>query len=389
MRKKIDILAILLAILLVLSLGMGGVSLYCDRAYRETPSSRNALGELLDGLEAAAGLGGAPALEGFDFSPYGLWDGNTAENFNAVLVGEDGTILARTGTLACGDAATLDMILARYDRSIELPAADGTGAHHTTWARLGLLLGGDGQTRFIAYCSEDVPLKTGSVPTPTYVDSFPSLDAQLYARMTDDSYDEGQASIATGEGLAETEAYVRWENEQLAQVGALRADVRALSGSFAGRTLVSFYLDNGALRSMDVEKEQLYVWAVGAVNAALILYAAFSLLLAVWVFRDARRRDFLPAMWGLLTLIGNVGAWLVYMLVRSRGVGSRCPRCGTVLRMGFAYCPACGAQVRRACPSCGRAAEDAWKVCPYCGMELPAPPKPADDALPAPQSDGP
>ena len=389
MRKKIDILAILLAILLVLSLGMGGVSLYCDRAYRETPSSRNALGELLDGLEAAAGLGGAPALEGFDFSPYGLWDGNTAENFNAVLVGEDGTILARTGTLACGDAATLDMILARYDRSIELPAADGTGAHHTTWARLGLLLGGDGQTRFIAYCSEDVPLKTGSVPTPTYVDSFPSLDAQLYARMTDDSYDEGQASIATGEGLAETEAYVRWENEQLAQVGALRADVRALSGSFAGRTLVSFYLDNGALRSMDVEKEQLYVWAVGAVNAALILYAAFSLLLAVWVFRDARRRDFLPAMWGLLTLIGNVVAWLVYMLVRSRGVGSRCPRCGTVLRMGFAYCPACGAQVRRACPSCGRAAEDAWKVCPYCGKELPAPRKPADDAQPAPQSDGP
>ena len=389
MRKKIDILAILLAILLVLSLGMGGVSLYCDRAYRETPSSRNALGELLDGLEAAAGLGGAPALEGFDFSPYGLWDGNTAENFNAVLVGEDGTILARTGTLACGDAATLDMILARYDRSIELPAADGTGAHHTTWARLGLLLGGDGQTRFIAYCSEDVPLKTGSVPTPTYVDSFPSLDAQLYARMTDDSYDEGQASIATGEGLAETEAYVRWENEQLAQVGALRADVRALSGSFAGRTLVSFYLENGALRSMDVEKEQLYVWAVGAVNAALILYAAFSLLLAVWVFRDARRRDFLPAMWGLLTLIGNVVAWLVYMLVRSRGVGSRCPRCGTVLRMGFAYCPACGAQVRRACPSCGRAAEDAWKVCPYCGKELPAPPKPADDAQPAPQSDGP
>ena len=389
MRKKTDILAILLAILLVLSLGMGGVSLYCDRAYRETPSSRNALGELLDGLEAAAGLGGAPALEGFDFSPYGLWDGNTAENFNAVLVGEDGTILARTGTLACGDAATLDMILARYDRSIELPAADGTGAHHTTWARLGLLLGGDGQTRFIAYCSEDVPLKTGSVPTPTYVDSFPSLDAQLYARMTDDSYDEGQASIATGEGLAETEAYVRWENEQLAQVGALRADVRALSGSFAGRTLVSFYLENGALRSMDVEKEQLYVWAVGAVNAALILYAAFSLLLAVWVFRDARRRDFLPAMWGLLTLIGNVVAWLVYMLVRSRGVGSRCPRCGTVLRMGFAYCPACGAQVRRACPSCGRAAEDAWKVCPYCGKELPAPPKPADDAQPAPQSDGP
>ena len=116
---------------------------------------------------------------------------------------------------------------------------------------------------------------------------------------------------------------------------------------------------------------QLHACAVEAVTAALILYAAFTLLLAVWVFRDARRRDFLPAMWGLLTLIGNVVAWLVYMLVRSRGVGSRCPRCGTALRMGFAYCPACGAQVRRSCPACGHAAEDGWKVCPYCGRELP------------------
>ena len=164
-------------------------------------------------------------------------------------------------------------------------------------------------------------------------------------------------------------------------MGELRADVRSLSGAFAGRTLVSFYLDNDALRAVDAERMQLHACAVEAVTTALILYAAFTLLLAVWVFRDARRRDFLPAMWGLLTLIGNVVAWLVYMLVRTRGVGSRCPRCGTALRMGFAYCPACGAQVRRSCPACGHAAEDGWKVCPYCGRELP---KRAEDGRSAP-----
>ena len=212
------------------------------------------------------------------------------------------------------------------------------------------------------------------MPTPTYEDSFPALDEQLYARMTDDGYGEEQTAVVSDEEVAAAEAYVRWENEQLARVGGLRADVRSLSGAFAGRTLVSFYLDNDALRAVDAERMQLHACAVEAVTAALILYAAFTLLLAVWVFRDARRRDFLPAMWGLLTLIGNVVAWLVYMLVRSRGVGSRCPRCGTALRMGFAYCPACGAQVRRSCPACGHAAEDGWKVCPYCGRELPAPP---------------
>ena len=121
MRKKIDFLAILLVILLALSLGLGAVSVYCDHAYRETLSSNNALGELLDDLAAAADTGGAPAVENFDFSPYGLWEGRTDENFNAVLVDEDGAILARTGTLACGDVSTLDMMLARYERPIELP----------------------------------------------------------------------------------------------------------------------------------------------------------------------------------------------------------------------------------------------------------------------------
>ena len=379
MRKKIDFLAILLVILLALSLGLGAVSVYCDHAYRETLSSNNALGELLDDLAAAADTGGAPAVENFVFSPYGLWEGRTGENFNAVLVDEDGAILAQTGALACGDVSTLDVMLARYERPIELSAADGSTAHRTTWARLGLLLGEGSRTPFIAYCIGDVPLRTGSVPAPTYADSFPALDEQLYARMTDDGYGEEQTAVVSEEEVAAAEAYVRWENEELARVGELRADVRSLSGAFAGRTLVSFYLDNDALRAVDAERMQLHSCAVESITAALILYAAFTLLLAVWVFRDARRRDFLPAMWGLLTLIGNVVAWLVYMLVRTRGVGSRCPRCGTALRMGFAYCPACGAQVRRSCPACGHAAEDGWKVCPYCGRELPAPP--ADNAV--------
>lgn len=379
MRKKIDFLAILLVILLALSLGMAGVPTWIDSTLRGMPSSDKALGGLLDDLAAAAGQGGAPAVEGFDVSSYGLWEGKADENFNAVLVDEDGAILAQTGALACGDVSTLDVMLARYERPIELSAADGSTAHRTTWARLGLLLGEGSRTPFIAYCIGAAPLKTGSVPAPTYVDTFPALDEQLYARMTDAGYGEEQTAVVSDEDVAAAEAYVRWENEQLALVGELRADVRSLSGAFAGRTLVSFYLDNDALRAVDAERMQLHSCAVEAITAALILYAAFTLLLAVWVFRDARRRDFLPAMWGLLTLIGNVVAWLVYMLVRTRGVGSRCPRCGTALRMGFAYCPACGAQVRRSCPACGHAAEDGWKVCPYCGRELPAPP--ADNAV--------
>ena len=147
-------------------------------------------------------------------------------------------------------------------------------AHRTTWARLGVLLGESCRTPFIAYCIGDAPLKTGGVPAPTYVDSFPALDEQLYARMTDAGYGEEQTAVVSDEDVAAAEAYVRWENEELSQVGGLRADVRSLSGAFAGRTLVSFYLDNDALRAVDAERMQLHACAVEAVTAALILYAA-------------------------------------------------------------------------------------------------------------------
>lgn len=386
--KKRDFLAILLVFLLILSLGAAGLSAYLEHAYQDCTSSEEALERLLDGIEAAANAGGAPAVEDFDVATYALWEGWEA-SFNAVLVDGEGEILAQTGELVCGDLSALNMMLARYERPIELPTvtdADGAIVHRTAYGRLGLLTGEDGQTiaRFIADCDgEDVPLKTGSVSTTEYVHYFPSLDRELYARMTSEGYYEEQTATVSDEDIAEAEAYVRWENEELTQVGELRAEVRPLMGAFTGRTLIAFYLDNAGMRSMDAARMQIHIWAVEAVTWAIVLYAAFSLLLAVWVFRDARRCDFLPAMWGLLTLIGNVVAWLVYMLVRSRGMGSRCPRCGTALRGEFAYCPACGLQVHRSCASCGRAAEDAWKVCPYCGSELPESSKAnANGALP-------
>lgn len=287
---------------------------------------------------------------GFRYDIYGLWRTTAKASTPCLWTGRAIYSLERA-SWACGDMPALNMMLARYDRPIVLPAvtdADGETVRRTDYGRLGLLTGEDGQiiARFIAYCSgQDAPLKTDSVSTPAYVQYFPSLDRELYARMTSEGYSEDQTYTVSDEDIAKAEAYVRWENAELAQVGELRAEVRPLAGAFAGRTLVAFYLDNAQLRALDAARDQFHVWAVEAVTAALILYAVFSLLLAVWVFRDARKRDFLPAMWGLLTLIGNVVAWLVYMLVRSRGVGSRCPRCGTALRSDFAYCP--GLRARR------------------------------------------
>ena len=63
--KKRDSLAILLVILLVLSLAAAGLSAYFDRVSHNRLSSDEALQRLMDELEAAANIGGAPAIEDF------------------------------------------------------------------------------------------------------------------------------------------------------------------------------------------------------------------------------------------------------------------------------------------------------------------------------------
>ena len=125
---------------------------------------------------------------------------------------------------------------------------------------------------------------------------------------------------------------------------------------------------------------QLYAWL------ALCMIPAAIVFLAFWVFVDAKKRgQSAPAMWALLTLIGNVIAWIIYMLVRPqmavgvtgekmpRGV---CPICGTKLKSDFIACPGCGILLRSRCKNCGKALENDWSFCPYCtqavAKEIPA-----------------
>ena len=109
---------------------------------------------------------------------------------------------------------------------------------------------------------------------------------------------------------------------------------------------------------------------------AFLMIPAAIVFLAFWVFVDAKKRgQTAPALWAVLTLIGNVVTWIIYMLVRpqlletpagqpmSRG---SCPICGTKLKSDFIACPGCGILLRSRCKSCGRALENDWSFCPYC-----------------------
>lgn len=100
-------------------------------------------------------------------------------------------------------------------------------------------------------------------------------------------------------------------------------------------------------------------------RAARGFFLAYWLLLATWVYLDARRRGDNALGWGLLTLLTNAVGWLVYLL--SRGRLANCPVCGLRLETTYLACPRCGTRLGTACRSCNRKLEDWWQYCPDCG----------------------
>lgn len=106
-------------------------------------------------------------------------------------------------------------------------------------------------------------------------------------------------------------------------------------------------------------------------SAAMCMIPTFIVFLAFWVFVDARRRNLSrPALWAILTLIGNVVTLIIYLIVRPssstaapRGL---CPLCGTKLKSDYIACPGCGILLRNKCKNCGHALENDWNFCPYC-----------------------
>ena len=117
-----------------------------------------------------------------------------------------------------------------------------------------------------------------------------------------------------------------------------------------------------------------------AANLAVCMIPAVIVFLAFWVFVDAKRRgQSAPALWAVLTLIGNVITWIIYMMTRPQMTLSlngkaaprgMCPLCGTKLKSDFIACPGCGILLRSRCKNCGHALENDWSFCPYCASAV-------------------
>lgn len=146
---------------------------------------------------------------------------------------------------------------------------------------------------------------------------------------------------------------------------------------------------------------------VVARNAAVSLTVVFWLGLALWVYRDARRRIGEPVLVFLSTLVGLALPFIgpvVYLVfrpsetledARSRRVELRaleqqlarsqpaCPVCSTAVEPDYVACPVCMTMLREQCARCHAPLEQLWQMCPYCATPVEVPHGDLDAALTA------
>ena len=124
--------------------------------------------------------------------------------------------------------------------------------------------------------------------------------------------------------------------------------------------------------------------------------AAFWLALAIWAFRDIRRRTrdvLVQILATLLVFVFSLPGLVIYIILRPteslaetyyrslneesllQEIETRlaCPSCKRQLEPDFAFCPACKTRVKRECGQCGRLLVGGWQACPWCGAPTTAP----------------
>jgi hypothetical protein len=117
-------------------------------------------------------------------------------------------------------------------------------------------------------------------------------------------------------------------------------------------------------------KATLVMGPLFAVSLLGVAFLGVYILLAGYVFADARRRGMNHILWTLLAIfIPNAIGIILYFILRDP-VPVPCPTCGAQAQKGHAFCASCGAAVRVACAQCRQPLEPGWRACPRCGTAL-------------------
>ena len=86
----------------------------------------------------------------------------------------------------------------------------------------------------------------------------------------------------------------------------------------------------------------------------VIIWFVISILVAIWVYKDAEKRGSSGALWLIVVIILGIIGIIIWLVVRPPIGGA----------------PKAMDQSDRRCPNCGRPIPMDARVCPYCGKKF-------------------
>ncbi len=104
-----------------------------------------------------------------------------------------------------------------------------------------------------------------------------------------------------------------------------------------------------------------------AASVLMLLFMIYWIIVALWVYQNARRSKLSAPVWGIVTLFTNLAGVLVYLVYKY--LNNVCVSCGAVQAKGNIFCTHCGSKIGTTCSACGHVLKPSDHYCPKCGQK--------------------
>lgn len=99
-----------------------------------------------------------------------------------------------------------------------------------------------------------------------------------------------------------------------------------------------------------------------------IIFAIYWIGLALWVYKDAGKKQSNAALWGLLVLVTNLAGLIIYNIYKQNSI--ICHKCGFMQGKENIFCVNCGTRINNSCSKCGSIIKGKEYYCSKCGNKL-------------------
>jgi RNA polymerase subunit RPABC4/transcription elongation factor Spt4 len=105
------------------------------------------------------------------------------------------------------------------------------------------------------------------------------------------------------------------------------------------------------------------------VFAVLIFFLMlYWVLVALWVYQNARKAKINALLWGIITLCTNIAGLLIYLIYKQNN--QICHNCGALQNKGNIHCIHCGVKINKTCKNCNAIINEDDGFCHHCGKLL-------------------